>query len=582
MIKTKKKFKDKKSNFKETLESCSESILKSNSKDSRKMEGITLIALVLTIVILIILATITINFAFGENGLIRSAESARDFYANDTKYTEESISNVESYIDGIINDASIEVEQVTDGNPGQLEQESDTTLVINSIEDLVFFSYDVTNNGNTYEGKTVKLGLSLDFNSNKSYVDPNSTDYIKYGYNGPLKQSLVSGSGFIPIGDQREDGTKYFYGTFDGDNKAICSLYININSNQGVNAGFFSKARGNIKNLGLVNADVIVVGALANVGILSASGGTSENNIFNCYATGKLNVTGNSWMCVGGLCGVASANIENCYNLVNIECKDTYSGQENMSNISCGGIVGRFSGVNINKCYNKGNIICDGGNNAIIVAGICGSATNQEGNIKNCYNNGKIETMGQGTRSDKSLSGIVANSNLSDIAYCYNSGELVCNAENSNIGGIVAIQHKALEISNIFNIGKIDVKEENINYLGGIIATISAAEANVNMNNAYNTGIINVENPVIQEIGSIAGYNWNNLITFNNCNYLLGTYDKGVGVISSYTGVIELDSIDKFPSVLEVVNVEGVFEEDRSNINNGYPILSWQQNNVKE
>ena len=49
MIKTKKKFKDKKSNFKETLESCSESILKSNSKDSRKMAGITLIALVLTI-----------------------------------------------------------------------------------------------------------------------------------------------------------------------------------------------------------------------------------------------------------------------------------------------------------------------------------------------------------------------------------------------------------------------------------------------------------------------------------------------------------------------------------------------------
>ena len=55
-----------------------------------------------------------------------------------------------------------------------------------------------------------------------------------------------------------------------------------------------------------------------------------------------------------------------------------------------------------------------------------------------------------------------------------------------------------------------------------------------------------------------------------------------MGVISSYTGVIELDSIDKFPSVLEVVNVEGAFEEDRSNINNGYPILSWQHNNVKE
>ena len=40
--------------------------------------GITLVALVVTIIILIILATITINFAFGEEGLIQKAQEAKN------------------------------------------------------------------------------------------------------------------------------------------------------------------------------------------------------------------------------------------------------------------------------------------------------------------------------------------------------------------------------------------------------------------------------------------------------------------------------------------------------------------------
>ena len=76
MIRSGKKFKDEESKFKETLESCSESILKSTIKNNRKMAGITLLALVLTIVVLIILATVSINMLFGENGLVTSANMA--------------------------------------------------------------------------------------------------------------------------------------------------------------------------------------------------------------------------------------------------------------------------------------------------------------------------------------------------------------------------------------------------------------------------------------------------------------------------------------------------------------------------
>ena len=73
-----------------------------NKNMAKSQKGITLVALVITIVIIIILATVAINFAFGNNGLITRAEQARDFYANDTKYTEESMSNVESYLEGML------------------------------------------------------------------------------------------------------------------------------------------------------------------------------------------------------------------------------------------------------------------------------------------------------------------------------------------------------------------------------------------------------------------------------------------------------------------------------------------------
>ena len=68
----------------------------------KNQKGITLVALVITIVILIILATIAISFAFGDNGLINRADQAKDFYSNDTKYTEESMINAESYLNSIL------------------------------------------------------------------------------------------------------------------------------------------------------------------------------------------------------------------------------------------------------------------------------------------------------------------------------------------------------------------------------------------------------------------------------------------------------------------------------------------------
>ena len=72
-------------------------------KLASQARGITLVALVITIIIIIILATVTIRFAFGDDGIIKRAELAKDMYANDTAYTDQSMANATAYLDEMLN-----------------------------------------------------------------------------------------------------------------------------------------------------------------------------------------------------------------------------------------------------------------------------------------------------------------------------------------------------------------------------------------------------------------------------------------------------------------------------------------------
>ena len=73
-------------------------------KNLKKNKGITLIALVVTIVVLIILATISINAVMGEDGLIKRAEQASQHQAN----AEASESGLLEELDKYISDATTE------------------------------------------------------------------------------------------------------------------------------------------------------------------------------------------------------------------------------------------------------------------------------------------------------------------------------------------------------------------------------------------------------------------------------------------------------------------------------------------
>lgn len=61
-------------------------------------KGITLISLVITIILLLILAGVTINFAIGENGIFKLAEDATEKYKNSAEKEEAEIAKANEYI----------------------------------------------------------------------------------------------------------------------------------------------------------------------------------------------------------------------------------------------------------------------------------------------------------------------------------------------------------------------------------------------------------------------------------------------------------------------------------------------------
>lgn len=69
----------------------------------KNQKGITLVALVITIVILIILATVSITLAFN-GGLVGHAKSGADAYKAAAEDESKQITNVEHWVNGMLTD----------------------------------------------------------------------------------------------------------------------------------------------------------------------------------------------------------------------------------------------------------------------------------------------------------------------------------------------------------------------------------------------------------------------------------------------------------------------------------------------
>ena len=552
---------------------------KKETKKGRKNreKGITLVALIVTIIVLLILAGVSIAMLTGDNGILNQAKKAKE-------ETKKGASNEQAILndyEDMINGNYVEIKQVTDENPGVLEgsgTESDP-YTINSIEDLVVFASNVRK-GNTYEGDFVNLGLSLDFNQDISYVIPNREDYTQYGYNGKLKELLTTGSGFLPIGqyyvenDQNESAAEpnSFKGVFNGNNNVIKNLYINrVAERNKEQIGLFGSNFGEIKNLGLVNVNIQAEGVST---ILGGVVGDNHNNIEGCYTTGNITCTSTLWSMVGGITGILEENskVTKCYNKANV----THINIGDKGQAVVGGIAGNTESgyVEITECYNSGNIYGSSEKSNVYLAGILGNF--KQGNISNCYNTGKVE-IGKAINLAY-LGGIISGSDTegNTVNNCYNIGDIFINSETNNsetnYGGIASSVYN-LTLRNVYNVGNITVNGKNNNIrIGGI----TGGYWNGNIYNGYNIGKIEAKDTSSNRIGSIIGRKSG--IT-ENCYYLKDTWSKGIGELyegQKDEGVTEYDDISKFPSVISVVNEDGAFKEDTNNINNGYPILAWQ------
>ena len=509
----------------------------------KKQRGITLIALVITIIVLLILAGVSIAMLTGENGIIKQAQKSQKetgvaeekelirLVASEIKINEASNiivdkSKLQSIIDNsfgknnaygdVTDDAYIVVVQKTeniyeiskngtieelgntknmvkDETPGELSgsgTESDP-YKIQSIEDLVAFSYNVNSGKNNYDKKVVTLERSLYFNGLfDSYVDENAKyeiaitneDSLTCGYiqsdtaNTTIKELVTSneqGRGFIPIGAYDISDTNTFQGTFDGKENYLYGISINAIEL----AGVFGKTSVDvtISNFGIEDGNI--KGGSCSGGII---GYISGGLVTNCY--NKARIIGAAP--TGGIVGYCAKGIvENCYNTGNIT-----------GNAIVGGIIG--SGGTVTNCYNTGNV---GNENASQVGGIVGNG----GTVENCYNTGNI-------KGNSLAGGIMGNGGI--VENCYNIGNV--EGGNAPVGGIIGNGRSA---TNCYNTG-------NVNgglYSGGIIGYVTGGT----VINCYNTGNVEGGN---SPTGGIAGCEGTIINCYNTGNITGNTLAGGI------------------------------------------------------
>ena len=243
-----------------------------------------------------------------------------------------------------------------------------------------------------------KLALLVNTNNNdynnKFYLLGNDIDLSDYG------SEFNNGAGWTPIGLLENT---LFSGVFDGNNKKVSNLYININDLpfDFAGIGLFGHNNHIIKNLGVKDVQINTTNYATYAGGIA---GINHKDILNCWISGEISnsqLTG--YARVGGVTGCNSGNISNCYST---------------ATINSSGNDGSYSG------------------------GIAGENWSV---VLNCYSTGKVNSYGY-----NSFSGGLAGYNEGSVtnSAALNSG-LTCSGYNSNFGRVIGKNENGTLINNI-------------------------------------------------------------------------------------------------------------------------------------
>lgn len=169
--------------------------------------------------------------------------------------------------------------------------------------------------------------------------------------------------------------------------------------------------------------------------------------------------------------------------------------------------------------------------------------------VSRCINNGKVNGDG--------YCGGIAGNGGSILKESYNAGEVI---GRYGLGGIVG-RGKEAQIEDCYNIGTVN----GLNSIGGIVGT---AYDKISIYNCYNIGNIISSNK--QQYGGIIGKVKDDCIENVRNVYYARAMAEGGNEING----VEPKSSDEIKSLTDILGRN--WKLDNNNINNGYPILSWQ------
>ena len=344
-----------------------------------KRSGITLIALIITIIVLLILAGVTIALVVGDNGILSKSTEAK----KQTVIVQE-----KEYIN-LAYSASFTQNEGSMVTAEDLQEELDNlvgngkTVVTENDDDTLNILFNDTGHNYTTDGhqteevELLELHITnynelLDF-ANRVNAGESFARYIVYLDN----DITMEDDDWVMIGTpgSRDEDPMSFEGIFEGNNHTIRELTISSKKDMGL----FCFNYGTIKNLKL-EASLSTEGARCYAGGICSQ---NNGNILNCLVNVDFKIASLAAQTseVGGICGRNSGLVDVCKVSETIENNGT-------SGSFCGGIAGNNSDT-ITNCINESQITTNYSDNI----GTCdagGIAGKNGGEIKKCINRGEL------------------------------------------------------------------------------------------------------------------------------------------------------------------------------------------------
>ena len=178
---------------------------------NKKERGITLIALVVTIVVLLILAGVSISLVINNNGVISKAKDARDKYAEAQTNDEKQLNEVSDWIKEAVGDTTGGSGSTVDGVPipagfVYVGGTKDSGLVISDNSDV---------DKEKYKGQTT-VGTDLQGNQFVWIPVENIADYKRTAYSPNVATGTIDST---TNSEQIKNGNDYFTEALPADEK---------------------------------------------------------------------------------------------------------------------------------------------------------------------------------------------------------------------------------------------------------------------------------------------------------------------------------------------------------------------------